>query len=176
MPTRRPSSILAQIAEIRQARATAPLRAAQNDLAVILDKLNALGALDEVRRARFSPSLSAGPKAVSGLMPVPWVGVVVWARPAGYYGYKTLTLLGVWAVAETPPRLIVGAKRLAYAAPFFDAEAYHKLFRKGFETYYGDNVATPPEDNPVSFEYIEAERLKLRDMLTAALADMVRGL
>jgi hypothetical protein len=175
MPARRPTSILAQIAEIRQTRADAPLRAAQNDLAVILDKLNALGTLDDIRRARFSPALSAGPKAVSGLTPAPWVGVVAWARPAGYFGYKTLTLMGVWAVAETPIRVIVGAKRLAYAAPFFDAEAYHKLFKKGFETYYGDNVATPPEDSPTSFPYDDAQRLQLRETLATALAEVARG-
>jgi hypothetical protein len=176
MPAARRPSILAQIAEIRQARATAPLRAAQNELAAILDKLNALGALDDIRRARFSAPLSAGPKVVSGLTPAPWVGVVVWVRPAGYFGYKTLTLFGVWAVAETPPRLIVDTKRLPYAAPFFDAEAYHKLFKKGFETYYGDNAATPPENSPTTFVYEDEQRLQLRDTLAAALAEVAQKL
>jgi hypothetical protein len=174
MTARRPS-VLAQIAQIRQARAEAPLRAAQDELAVILDKLNAFGALDDVRQARFGKLLSAGPKAASGLTPAPWVGVVAWARPAGYYGYKTLTMLGVWAVAAEQTNLIIGVKRLPYTAPFFDAEAYHKLFKKGFETYYGEHAATPPDDSAIAFPYNEAQRLQLRETLASALAEAAQS-
>jgi hypothetical protein len=168
----RPSSILTQIAQIRREKAEAPKRAAQDELARILDGLNVWGILEALRAKRFSPNLCYGPKVIGGLTPVPYVGVVLWHRPAGYYGYKTLTLLGVWARYEGDnPALLVGVKRLSYSAPFYDAEAYHKLIRRSYDLYYQDDGA-PPADATV-FPYQPEQRLSLRDTIATELANQV---
>jgi hypothetical protein len=167
-PTRH-ASILAQIAQIRREKADAPKRVAQEELARILDGLNVWGTLEELRMKRFSPNLCYGPKALGGLEPIPFVGVVLWHRAAGYYGYKTLTLLGVWVREESGvPTILIGVKRLPYTAPFFDAEAYHKLIRRGYDLYYEDD-GMPPTD-AFSIPYNPELRLSLRETVAAELA------
>ena len=164
----RKKTILEQISEIRG-------RAQLDELARILDGLNALDALDLLRAKRFSPNLSWGAKAFTGKQPTPWVGGLIWHRPAGYFGYKTLTVIGVWAVAEAEgPRIIVGSKLLAFTAPFYEAEAYHKLIRDSFDLYYTDRGA-PPEQNHWVFTtlYNPTQRLELRDQLPTLLAQCV---
>ena len=164
----RKKTILEQISEIRG-------RAQLDALARSLDGLNALDALDLLRAKRFSPNLSWGAKAFTGKQPTPWVGALIWHRPAGYFGYKTLTVIGVWAVAEAEgTRIIVGTKLLAFTAPFYEAEAYHKLIRDSFDLYYTDRGA-PPEQNRWVFTtlYDPAQRLELRDQLPGLLAQCV---
>ncbi|MBN8639237.1 MAG: hypothetical protein J0M07_28220 [Anaerolineae bacterium] len=164
----RKKTILEQISEIRG-------RAQLDELARILDGLNALDALDQLRAKRFSPNLSWGAKAFTGKQPTPWVGGLIWHRPAGYFGYKTLTVIGVWAVAEAEgTRIIVGSKLLAFTAPFYEAEAYHKLIRDSFDLYYTDRGA-PPEQNHWVFTtlYNPTQRLELRDQLPTLLAQCV---
>lgn len=165
----RSTSVLAQITLIRREKAEAPKRAAQDELARILDGLNVWDALDELRTKRFSPNLCYGPKAIGGLAPVPYVGVVLWHRPAGYYGYKSLSLLGVWARQEGEyPAILVGVKRLPYTAPFYDAEAYHKLIRRSYDLYY-QNDGAPPAD-ALAISYQPDLRLSLRETIAAELA------
>src|SRR5690606_27984089 len=165
----RPRSVLEQIAQIRREKAEAPKRAAQEELARILDGLNVWGTLEELRTKRFSPNLCYGPKAIGGLVPTPFVGVVLWHRPAGYYGYKTLTLLGVWAKLEgEKPELLIGSKRLAYSAPFYDAEAYHKLIRRNYDLYYQDDDL-PPSD-ALTIPYQPEHRLTLRETIASEFA------
>ncbi|MFN8530318.1 MAG: hypothetical protein U0670_17090 [Anaerolineae bacterium] len=177
------TDLLALLAESRRerqiAQQTAPLRDAQKSLAAVLDGLNAYGALDDVRRRSFSPLLSAGPAARDGLIPHPWVGVMIWYRPSGYLGYKTLTLMGVWGMAEPAteeesPRLIiqVGLKRLPFAAPFYDAEAYVKLIRKSFDLYYHDD-GSPPTTPAQSFVYEAEHRLEVRQTIASVLQGLV---
>jgi hypothetical protein len=168
----RQTTVLEQVALIRRAKVEAPKRAAQEELARILDGLNVWGALDDLRAKRFSPNLCSGPKALGGLEPVPYVGVVIWHRPAGYYGYKTLTVLGVWARVESGlPAILIGTKRLAFSAPFYDAEAYHKLIRRSYDLYYHEDGA-PPADGLV-IPYHHDDRLPLRERVAAELARRV---
>lgn len=168
----RQTTILQQVAQIRHERAEAPKRAAQEDLARILDGLNVLSTLEELRLKRFSPNLCYGPKTIGALEPVVTVGVVLWHRPAGYYGYKTLTVLGVWARAENPlPLILVGVKRLPFARDFYDAEAYYKLIRRGYDLYYDDD-AMPPGD-AFTVVYSAQQRLSLRETIAAELAKRV---
>lgn len=168
----RQTTVLEQIALIRRAKAEAPKRAAQEDLARILDGLNVWDALDTLRASRFARNLCSGPKAVSGFEPIPFVGVVIWHRPAGYYGYKTLTVLGVWAHMEAGlPVIKIGQKRLSFSAPFYDAEAYFKLIRREYDLYYKDD-GTPPAD-ALAIPYHHDERLALRDTVAAELARRV---
>ena len=164
-------NVLDQIALIRRERATASARARLDDLARVLDGLNVMDALETLRRRRFSPNLCYGPKAFSGLTPAPWVSALIWHRPAGYFGYRTLTLLGVWAIDQASETVItVGTKTRPYNAPFYEAEAYHKLIRQGFDLYYEENGSPPPESGRcMTATYTADQRLALRDAVTQAL-------
>lgn len=168
----RPTSVLAQIAQIRREKAEAPKRAAQDELARILDGLNVWGTLEDLRMKRFSPNLCYGPKAIGGLQPEPFVGVVLWHRSTGYYGYKVLTLLGVWARGEKDNTVIlIGTRRLPYTVDFYEAEAYHKLIRRDYDLYYKDD-STPPSD-ALAIPYSTELRLTLRETIAAELANRV---
>lgn len=160
-PRPTPASIVQQVRLLR----AEPARTA---LAAILDKLDAWRAVEAALKG--APRLLAwGPKAVSGIGPPPWVGVVMWTRAPGYEGYRVLTLRGVWAIEEgEAARVMVGARRLAYSAPFYEAEAYHKLIRNSFDLYYGDDGA-PPAQPTLSVLYDEAERLTLREEVRRAV-------
>lgn len=114
-----------------------------------------------------------GPKTFTGFKPYTWVGVVGWRRGPGYYGYRILQLIGVWAVQDAPgpPLIIVGTKRLRYTAPTYEAEAYHKLLRKTFEPYYDGNASPPPDATRLfTARYASERRLELRDAVREALA------
>jgi hypothetical protein len=160
-PRPSPASILQQVRLLR----TEPARV---QLAAILDGLDTWRAVEGARAA--APRLLAwGPKAVSGITPSPWVGVVMWARAPGYDGYRVLTLRGVWVVQEGEAvRVMAGVKRLAYSAPFYEAEAYHKLIRKNFDLYYADDGA-PPAHPTLDTPYDEARRLELRERVKGAM-------
>ena len=179
MPARaRPShrSIAAQVAQIRRARDEAPLRAAQAELAAILDGLTALGELDKLRESGLSRLLSGGPVAVQGSLPEPWVGAVIWQRAPGYFGYRTLTLYGIWALRNgEETQLRTGVRRLAYALDFFEADAYHKRIRREFALYYADDGAPPAEDAAVcNASYTPDNRLALRAEAAEAITRLIR--
>jgi hypothetical protein len=162
-PRPTPASIVRQIAQLRA-------QPAHTQLARILDDLDAWGAVETALKAL--PRLTSwGPKAVRGMTPAPWVGVVVWQRAAGYTGYKTLTIIGIWAQQDgEATRVIVGRKSLAFAAPFYEAEAYHKLIRNGFDLYYSDDGAPPAAPlRRYDALYAPDARLATRDVVRAAL-------
>lgn len=162
--------ILQQVQRIRQKQADAPKRLLQDAYARAIDALNALDLLDDIRQARFSPKLCCGPKAVSSLNPVS-VGAVIWSRPAGYFGYKTLSLMGLWAHGDPyAPRIVVGVKRLPFAAPFYNPEPYFKLIQRDYDLYYQDDGA-PPTDAGITFSavYDPEQRLALREQVAQAL-------
>ncbi|MBK8027541.1 MAG: hypothetical protein IPK19_40720 [Chloroflexi bacterium] len=185
MPSRRPrhEDLLKLIAERRQAERLAPLIARQEALAGALDALNAYDALDDVRQVRFVRDTCFGPRPYTGIAPSPWVGVLIWKRAPGYFGYKTLTLYGVWArdaepnpeaAADSPIAIAVGSKAIPYTSDFYDAEAYFKLIRAGFEDYYADD-GRPPADLPAAFVYDRAGRLAQRKALIAMLSGILGG-
>jgi hypothetical protein len=146
-----------------------------DDLARILDALDAWGKVERMAKAKALRGRCWGPKDIRGLAPAAWVGVMGWHRAPGYHGYKTLTLWGVWAVAEAEtPLVVVGAKHVAYSAPFYEAEAYHKLMRRGFSTYYTDDGSPPsPASRRLSIPYDPAARLALRDTVRDALSECI---
>jgi hypothetical protein len=181
MPPRssRPShrSIVTQVAQIRRSLAEAPLRETQSALAAVLDSVNALGALDALREAALSKALSGGPLVVQGSAPEPWVGAVIWQRAPGYFGYKTLSLFGLWAVRlEDGTQLRAGVRRLAYALDFYEADAYHKRIRREFALYYADDGAPPSVETAAwTARYTPEDRLALRAAVAAALQGLVRA-
>lgn len=143
------------------------------ELGRILDALNAWGTLEETRRALAGiTQLINGPKAFtsSARSLYPYAGAVIWKRAPGYHGYKTLTLIGVWALHDfTPdrqvaPSIVIGIKRLAYRPAFYDAEAYMKLIRRDYTLYYQDDYE-PPLDPTAQQFYTPARRLELRGWL-----------
>lgn len=139
------------------------------DLGHILDGLNAWDALDQARRRAGGVGpvrMVNGPKPVSG---PDYAGAVIWKRAPGYYGYKILTVIGIWCrVSAGEPTILVGSKRLTYQAPFYDPEAYIKLTRRDYLTYYADDGAPPALDGiHASARYDPGERLALRRWLAA---------
>ncbi len=181
MPSRHPrptpASIAAQIARIRRARDEAPLREAQAELAAVLDGLNALDALEALRERTVSRVLSGGPLTVQGALPAPWVGALIWQRAPGYFGYKMLTLYGLWAL-QLPDRLELraGTRRLPYILDFYEADAYHKRIRREYALYYGDHSAPPGADDAAwTARYHTEERLTLRAEIGVVLAGLVSG-
>ena len=163
-----------QVARLRRLHDEAPLRAAQADLASVLDGLNALDTLDSLRTGALSRVLSGGPLAISGAQPIPWVGAVIWQRAPGYFGYKMLTLYGLWA-QHTPdgPLLLAGVRRLADARDFYEADAYHKRIRREFALYYADD-GHPPAEPSWSARFRPEDRLALRAQAASALAALIR--
>lgn len=180
------ASILASVERLRAEKAQAAARVVQDDLARLLDLYSPIDTLDALRAARYAKLLSGGPKVVMGVTPAslpvengaPWVGVVIWARAAGYTGYRHLRVIGVWAVApssasDAAPLIHVGARMLPFRAPFYEAEAYHKLMRRGFETYYQDDGAPPAAHECAHCEaHSPDDRLARRARITTALASL----
>ena len=163
MPQKKSDDLLNEIIQRRRAR---EVEAQRDPLARILDDLNAMDALGALRKRA---TLCYGPKAIKSAAP-PSMGVVIWQRPAGYYGYKTLTLIGVWAYWRDETALIaVGKKLLPFSAPFYDADAYHKLIRDHYDLYYHDD-STPPAKPAFSVRYDAEQRLDLRATIAHELA------
>jgi hypothetical protein len=165
--------IMRQMAERRAEEALAPARAKQTDLGHVLDGLDIWGKLTRLQETLPAAPRLNGPKVFEGVQPVTWVGVVAWRRGPGYYGYRVLQLIGVWAIQDAagPPLIVAGTKRLRYTAPTYEAEAYHKLLRKTFAPYYDGDASPPaPATRLFSARYSSEQRLALRDQIRETLA------
>jgi hypothetical protein len=167
------AEILRRIESRRQTSAKTPQ---QMKLASILDGLNAMGCLDDARKKRLKPFSVFGPKALRGQLEEggsvrQWAAALIWFKPRGYHHYRTLTLLGIWALdAEPGVRIVMGSKTLEFDSPVFNPESYHREIKRGFELYYRGNGAPPPESGQrFSRLYESGERLAMRDAVEAAL-------
>lgn len=172
-PEARYREIMRRMAERRAEQATAPARAKQDDLAAVLDGLDALGKLEKLVSSRALRPRAYGPRSFNGLAPAPWVGVALWRTGSGYYGYRTLQLAGVWAVQDQPgpPLVLVGLKWLKYSAPTYEAEAFARLIRRVFDLYYEGDAGPPPASQRLySARYAAARRLDMRDEIRQTLA------
>ncbi len=144
----------------------------------MLDGLNAWEAIDRCRR-HFPSGTCFGPGIYSGGSGErAWVGVLIWRRAPGYYGYKTLTLYGVWGESRLEPDasigIRVGARLIPYTSDFYTAEAWFTLMRERFDDYYDDD-GHPPDDAPTVLIADSSERLAQRTALVEALTLLVRG-
>ncbi len=168
-PDDRYADILRRIAE-RKAQQQYTQR--RDALTTALDLLNAADALSRVvvpdGRYIYGPRLI--PARTSQ-------GIVIWSCPKSYTGYKLLTVLGVWAQhTDEDIRVIVGSKRLPYSAAFFEAEAFYRLIRKGYDIYYSDDGAPPaPAARLLDVPYALSERLGQRQAIVDALAGFTFG-
>jgi hypothetical protein len=153
--------ILRRIEQKKREQANAPK---QDDLAAILDGVNAWGFLEDIKKAKLEQITCYGPKSFRGHTSAPWVGVVLWYKPRGYFHYETLTLLGLWAYEDSGERfLTLGMKALKFTAPIFNAESYYHHIKRRFDLYYpGD--ASPPSDGIqlYSVQYDPSKRLEIR--------------
>jgi hypothetical protein len=153
--------------EIIQRRRANQIAAQTDPLARILDDLNIMDTLEAVRKRA---KLTYGPKIITSALPSK--GVVIWRRAPGYHGYKTLTLLGVWAsLSGETPMIAIGRKQLSFSAPFYDADAYHKLIKGNYDLYYKDDNR-PPAQPVFSVPYAAEQRLMLRDAIATELANL----
>lgn len=165
--------IMRRLAEQRERQNAPPPDPAQETLAQVLDSLDAYGKLEKLRAS--GAVRAYGPRAFEGTTPTPWLGAVLWRKGGGYYGYQTLHVLGVWAIAQPgAPLVVVGGKRLRYTAPTYEAEAYHKLIRRGFTVYYNGDASPPPDTGRVlAARYHAGRRLELREAVREALTGLV---
>lgn len=157
---------------LQQRKQQKAVQSARLTLASVLDALNAAGALADIPRRHYGPARQTG--RANGH---PCLASVIWWPGAGFYGYKLLTVLGVWAVpvpGEHAPEIHIGSKRLPYTAATYNPEAYHRLLRKGYRAYHADDGAPPPR--PLrAFTYQPDERLGQRDMLREAVLALVEA-
>jgi|FLYN01.1.fsa_nt_gi hypothetical protein len=161
--------ILRRIAQRKREEANAPK---QDDLAAILDGVNAWGFLEDLKQSGLKQINCYGPKSLRGYIPISWVGVVVWCKPKGYYHYETLTLLGIWAYEEAgTPHITLGAKALKFSAPIFNPESYYHHLKRRFDLYYTGDGA-PPQDSSrlYTIKYEPSERLEIRAAIQRELA------
>lgn len=155
----------------------------QNDLAAILDGLNALGFLEGLRKKKLRTISIYGPKALRGQIESEgkswqWAAAVTWYKSRGYHHYRTLTLLGIWAVeVEDGTQIIIGSKTLEFDAPVFNPESYYREIKKRFDLYYKGDGSPPPEtDWLYRALYLADERLAQRDVVESTLAAWAAGL
>jgi hypothetical protein len=145
-------------------------------LAEALNDLNATGYLEDVQAEEFGQILCFGPKVLSGES---WMAVVVWCRPRGYYSYRTLTLLGLWATLELESGeivIILGTTTLPFRGQYFNPEAYFKHIGSRFDLYYAGAVSPPPEENHrYTTTYDPARRLDIRRAIESELAQWVES-
>ena len=157
---KRHPDILRLLAQRKQTQTTEPER--KTMLLGVLDGLNTLIICEKTRRRAPDSVLCFGPKSLEG---DGWVAAVIWYRPKGLYSYKTLTVYGVWAVADVDKtRIIIGQRVLVYNGLPYHVEAYRYRMQNEFTTYYGDD-ASPPDDSNRTYEviYTPKTRLNIRE-------------
>jgi hypothetical protein len=163
---------------IQQRKAQEAVQPRQDALAAVLDEVNALGVLEEVKKRPPVPLSCFGPKvfhktwSLSTSQDAYWLGAILWHKPRGYGQYQTLGLLGIWVVeAEEGVTLVVGTGQLAYTAPIFNAESYYHHLRRGFSLYYAGSPSPPAQGSGRLYEtlYRSGERLAIRAAVESAV-------
>ena len=153
-----------------------------------LDGLNAAGLLTAIKRRPPDNMSAYGPKTFNGNVTTPkigdtkvpdqWVGSVMWHKPKGYSYYRTLRLLGIWAIGNAnTARIVIGEKRLTFSASVFNPESYYHHIKRKFDIFYTGNARPPLDETEGGLlydaVYNEAERLKTREALRSILHDWV---
>jgi hypothetical protein len=98
---------------------------------------------------------------------------VLWYKPRNYYEYRTLYLLGIWAISGDPVTVMIGLKTLPFSAPAFSPESYYFHLKRRFDIYYTGDATPPPEAaRRYTLLYDAARRLEHRAAIEAALAEI----
>ena len=132
---------------------------------LILDSLNAYDTFAALTLKTYDNILCYGPQVIH--QPT-WTGVIIWYLNKGYYGYRELNLLGIWAHQQNSDMLLtIGLRKLPYQAAVYNPEGFHASIRKGFKLFYEDDGHPPTEAEMILFQFVyEAkERLTLRQTL-----------
>ncbi len=154
--------------EIMARRKANQLTQQTDPLARVFDELNVMDTLGGIARRA---NLCYGPKVIKSAYPS--LGVVIWQRAAGYHGYKTLNLVGVWLFErDEGVTIAIGRKPLTFGAPFYEAEAYHKLIRNAYDLYYKDDNR-PPAKPSYSTRYDPEQRLDLRAIIAHEVGKLI---
>ncbi len=161
--------------EGRKWTAVDPTRQAK--LASVLDGLNAMGVLDDLHRKRIPGINLYGPKAFKGIFPAgeaqkpaQWAGAVAWYKPRGYHHYRTLTLLGIWALESAGGiQVVIGQKSLEFDLPVFNPKSYYRNIKQGFELHFADDGSPPGADWLYSIVYDLGQRLAVRQAIVGEL-------
>ncbi|MEP6987472.1 MAG: hypothetical protein ABI970_17845 [Chloroflexota bacterium] len=179
------ADILKRIEQRKQHQSSAPV---QSLLSIALDGLNAAGLLTAIKRRPPEDMSAYGPKTFSGsvtppkfgdtTIPEQWVGSVMWHKPKGYSHYRTLRLLGIWALGKgTTTRIVIGEKRLTFNAPVFNPESYYHHIKRKFDIFYEGNARPPLKDSEgrllYDAIYHEGERLETRSTLRGVLREWI---
>lgn len=185
-PEARYAEILRRIEQKRAKEAFTPKKDA---LSEVLDDVNAVGVLADVKRrppnglrcygpkifqSRVSP-LSVQARLSPGLI---WLGAVMWYKPSGYSNYEQLGLLGVWSVGRADGHdVVVGTRTLQFSAPVFNPESYYHHIKQKFDVYYSGEASPPTADqttdesNAIWYRahYESDNRLLIRQAIEQAL-------
>lgn len=165
------ADILRRIEQKKREQASIPK---QSILAGVLDALNAVGFLDQIKKRPPSGINAYGPQVFGGSGDgQEWAGAVIWHKPKGYFHYQTLGLLGIWAVeGGGQAQVIIGEKALTFSAPIFNAESYYRHIKRRFDLYYPKDAA-PPQQALYSVVYDPAQRLTQREAVEQTLRTWV---
>ena len=141
-------------------------------LLAVLDALNSVDMLQELQDKLSIIRKVYGTKIFQR---EDWAGVLIWHPNKGYYGYQMLTIVGIWAIEQDNKTITIqfGSRKTPYTAPVYNAEAYHKLIRKTFTTYYTDSgqpVSTPFFET----HYVTEKRLEIREQLSEVLQEWIK--
>ena len=162
-------AILRKIAN-RQAAAPSPQTPQDRALAA----LNASDSLAALAKREYPRILCYGPQSIRAAA---WSGILIWHHQKGYYGYRQLHLLGIWAhYVNAELTLSAAIRPLDYQAPLYSPDAYHATIKRGFQLYYGDRGAPPAENDRLLYQaaYQASQRLHHRRELTRVLRDWQR--
>jgi len=157
-------------------------------LSIALDGLNVAGLLTAIKRRPPADMSAYGPKTFSGSLTAPsfgetsipeqWVGSVMWHKPKGYTYFRTLRLLGIWAIGNSgKARIVIGEKQLTFSAPIFNPESYYHHIKRKFDIFYKGDARPPLKENEGKLlydaVYDEAQRLATRSTLQAVLREWI---
>lgn len=147
-----------------------------NAQARYLSGLNSLQILQDHAANYLAHYLCFGPWSFAGDS---WASTLVWYRPKGYTGYKTLTLFGTWVVNdEDAMQVIIGKKPLVFAAVHFNPESYFAVIRRDFTPYYGDKGSPPTEQSDILWQQNvqDVDRLTMRQQVADQLIEQLQHL
>ena len=139
---------------MRRIQAGGPPKQARHYLDTLLDDLNVVATFEQTLPSSKGLSVILyGPQSFKG---PGWRSVLVWYREKGYRKFQNLWLYGLWAQQQPEGEALMsmGQRLLHYRAPVYTAEAYHKLIKRGFSSYYEDQGGPPTEEDSIHWQFI----------------------
>jgi hypothetical protein len=157
---------------LRRIYAQQQISAPNDSLLAILDALNSSDMLQDILDKLRKIRQVYGTKIFQRDN---WAGLLLWYPNKGYYGYQMLTIVGIWVIEHENETIMVqfGTRKTPYTAPVYNAEAYHKLIRKSYTTYYNDS-GEPPSTPLFEIQYEPENRLEIRQQLENTITNWIK--